>query len=193
MAIERDSQDLMYGLDELKCNGLTLGYIKEDSFDWGGTAGEVTPIRAAQVKGYAIKNLPKSNGTVAPTFDLIQFNYENMVKVLGGRLAKKASKVIGWVAPSKSVNIDGFFEIFTDSGQVIVIPAALVQGYIAGPLTMTETSTIKCTLNIDQPKGGGDPFAILDASEYTPYDAESDTPGVIPPAEAETLQTSQED
>ena len=64
----------MYGLDELLFNEKSLGYIEEDSFDWGGAKGEVTEIRAAQKKGYPVKVIPKSIGTVKPTFDLIEFN-----------------------------------------------------------------------------------------------------------------------
>ena len=38
----------MYGLDEFKFNGKSLGYIEDESFDWGGAKGETTEIRAAQ-------------------------------------------------------------------------------------------------------------------------------------------------
>lgn len=170
-----DDQKLMYGLEEFKMNGLTLGYIAEDSFDLNGSKGEYTPVRAAQVKGYAVKNLPKTNGTVNPTFELIQFNYENMVKVLGGRVLRKDGKVVGWAAPSALVQMQGFFEIFTDSGHVTVILSALLQGYISGTLTLTDVSRIKCELAPQQPADGSDPYLVLDAGEYTPYDADTDT------------------
>ena len=32
--MERDEQNLMFGLDEFKFNKKSLGYIEEDSFDW---------------------------------------------------------------------------------------------------------------------------------------------------------------
>ena len=86
----------MYGLDELKFNKKSLGYIEEDSFDWGGAKGEATEIRAAQKKGYPVKIIPKSNGTVKPTFDLIEFNYPNMAETMGGTLKGRSEYRSVW-------------------------------------------------------------------------------------------------
>ncbi|KAA6308138.1 hypothetical protein EZS27_040183, partial [termite gut metagenome] len=69
------SNEFMYGLDRFSLDGEDLGYIEEDSFDWGGTEGEVTPIHAAQVKGVPVLVIPKSNGSQKPTFDLIDLSY----------------------------------------------------------------------------------------------------------------------
>lgn len=84
----RDEQNLMFGLDEFKFNGKSWGFIEEDSFDWGGQEGEVTEIRAAQKKGYPVKIIPKSNGTIKPAFDLIQLSYENLAATMGGTVKK---------------------------------------------------------------------------------------------------------
>jgi hypothetical protein len=163
-----DEQDLIYGLELFKFNGDGLGYIEEDSFDWGGAVGELTEIRAAQKKGYPVKVIPKSNGTQKPTFDLIQFNFANLKKVLGGEtITKTGDVVIGWSAPSTIVMITGRVEIKTDSGQMIVMPNCMVQGYIGGNLNLTSVSKIKCTLSIMEPVESAEPaFKIYDADEY---------------------------
>ena len=152
----------MYGLDELKFNGKSLGYIEEDSFDWGGAKGEATEIRAAQKKGYPVKIIPKSNGTVKPTFDLIEFNYPNMAATMGGTLKGTADKPTGWAAPSKLVTIEGEVTIDTDSGQRITIPNCTLFAYISGNLNLTSVSKIKCELSIAEPADGVEPFTVED-------------------------------
>lgn len=154
---------LMYGLEEFKLKGLTLGYIAQDSFDWGGAKGEKTPIYAAQKKSYPIHNIVTKNAIIAPTFDLIQFNYENMVKVMGGSLKTNAEGVtVGWNAPKDLVEVSGEAEIDTDSGQRVTIPNADVSAYITGGLTLTDTSKIKIELGIMEPGDGLDPYTIED-------------------------------
>lgn len=163
---DKNKQEMMYGLDELKFNGQSLGYIEEDSFDWGGTKGETTDIRAAQKKGYPVLIIPKSNGKIAPTFDLIQFNYENMADVMGGEVKTDAqSKPIGWAAPSRMVTISGEFTIDADSGQRITIPNAMLSAYITGSLNLSSVSKIKCELGIMEPADGGEPFTIEDITD----------------------------
>ncbi|MDH6357241.1 hypothetical protein [Parabacteroides sp. PF5-9] len=162
----KNDLNLMYGLDKLSFEGKDLGYIEEDSFDWGGAKGEVTDIRAAQKKGYPVAKIPKSNGTVNPTFDLIQFNYENMAEIMGGEVkTDNESKPIGWGAPSNIVMCSGKFTIDTDSGQRITIPNALLSVYITGNLNLTSVSKLKCELGIMEPADGGEPFSIEDITE----------------------------
>ncbi len=154
----------MYGLDELLFNEKSLGYIEEDSFDWGGAKGEVTEIRAAQKKGYPVKVIPKSNGTVKPTFDLIEFNYENLVATMGGTPKKTGSETTGWNAPSSLVTITGKVQIKTDSGQLITVPSCMLSAYIGGNLNLTSVAKIKCELGITEPADGSAPFTIEDIS-----------------------------
>lgn len=161
MATEKlDKQGFMYGLDKFTFNAKDLGFIEDDSFDWGGAAGEVTEIMAAQKKGFPVKILPKSNGTQKPTFDLIQLGFENLAAVLGGEVVKENTKITGWKAPDKIVMITGEAVIETDSGHRITIPNCMLQAYIGGNLNMTSVSKIKCTLNIMEPTGGGAPYKI---------------------------------
>lgn len=150
----------MYGLDELLFNEKSLGYIEEDSFDWGGAKGEVTEIRAAQKKGYPVKVIPKSNGTVKPTFDLIEFNYDNLMATMGGTTKKTGSDVTGWNAPSSLVTITGKVQIKTDSGQMITITNCMLSAYIGGNLNLTSVAKIKCELGIMEPSDGSAPFTI---------------------------------
>lgn len=161
----RDEQNLMFGLDEFKFDGKSWGFIEEDSFDWGGQEGEVTEIRAAQKKGYPVKIIPKSNGTIKPTFDLIQLSYENLAATMGGTVKKTGEKATGWTAPSKLVQVTGEAVIDTDSGQRITIPNCLVSAYIGGNLNLTSVSKIKCKLSIAEPADGAAPFTIEDIPE----------------------------
>lgn len=168
--IPMDDQDLLYGLDQFTFDGEDLGYIEEDSFDWGGAIGEVTEIRAAQKKGYPVKVLPKTNGTQKPTFDLIQFAFDKLKKILGGDTITKTvgqtTTVVGWKAPSRSVMVTGEAIIKTDSGQTIVLPNCMLQAYISGNLNLTSVSKIKCTLNIMEPADGAEAYSIYDSEEY---------------------------
>lgn len=152
----------MYGLDEFKFEGKSLGYIEEDSFDWGGAKGEVTEIRAAQKKGYPVKIIPKSNGTVKPTLDLIEFNYPNLVATMGGKLKGTVDKPTGWAAPNNLVTITGEVTIDTDSGQRVTIPNCTISAYISGNLNLTSVSKIKLELGIAEPEEGTDAFTIDD-------------------------------
>lgn len=163
--MERDEQNLMFGLDEFKFNKKSLGYIEEDSFDWGGAEGEVTEIRAAQKKGYPVKIIPKSNGTIKPAFDLIQLSPENLMATMGGALKKTGEKITGWTAPSKLVQVTGEAVIDTDSGHRITIPNCLLSAYIGGNLNLTSVSKIKCKLSVAEPADGSAPFTIEDIPE----------------------------
>ena len=162
---KKDAQDFMYGLDEFRFSDKALGYIEDESFDWGGEAGEVTEIRAAQVKGSPVKVLPKSNGTIKPTFDLIQLSFENLAALMGGTVKKTGETATGWQAPSKAITVTGPVEINTDSGHKISIPNCMVQAYISGNLNMTSVSKIKVTLNVMTPADGSAPYSIEEITE----------------------------
>lgn len=163
-----DKQGLMYGLDKFTFAGKDLGFIEEDSFDWGGAAGETTEIRASQKKGFPVKYLLKSNGTQKPTFDLIQLSFENLTAAMGGAVKKDGTKIVGWTAPEKIIMVSGEAIIETDSGHRITIPNCMLQAYIGGNLNMTSVSKIKCTLNIMEPVAGGAPYTIEAITVTTP-------------------------
>ena len=167
-----DNTGLIYGLDKVKFNEELLGFIEEDSFDFGGAKGEVTEIKAAQIKGFPIKVIPKSNGTIKPTFDLIQMDYDTMAAIMGGAVVKTGEKTTGWNAPSKLVMVTGKLTIDTDSGQRITIPKCLVSGYIGGNLNLTSVSKIKMEISIIDPGDGSQPFSITDIPAEAPQTPE---------------------
>lgn len=156
------AKDFLYGLSEFKFASdggtlETLGYIEEDSFDLGGQAGEVTEINAAQVKGAAVLILPKKNGTIKPSFDLIQIIYANLVKVMGG-----TATATGWSAPSALVQITGHAQIITDSDHVIDIPKAQISAYPNDKLTLSNVAKIHCECTPIAPAPGVAPYSISD-------------------------------
>ena len=160
-----DDNNLMYGLDKVQFNGKALGFIEEDSFDWGGAKGEVTEIKAAQVKGFPIKIIPKSNGTIKPTFDLIQMDYTHMAEVMGGVVKRTEEAITGWSAPNDIVMVSGELVIDCDSGQRITIPKCLVSAYIGGNLNLASVSKIKVEIGIMNPGDGTAPFTIENIAE----------------------------
>jgi len=154
--------DFMYGLAEVKVGEVVLGYIEENSFKLNGAKGESTEINAAQVHSAPVLVIPKKNGTIAPTFDLIQMNYANMAAVMGGTVTKTAEKATGWKAPSKLVQITDSVTIKTDSEHQISIKKALVSGYIDGDLNLDSVSELKMEVKVMMPDDGTDPYSIDD-------------------------------
>lgn len=160
-----DDNRLMYGLDKVTFNDEVLGFIEEDSFDFGGNKGEVTEIKAAQIKGFPIKIIPKSNGTIKPTFDLIQMDYAHMAAIMGGSVKKSGEVVTGWDAPSDIVSVSGSLKIECTSGQVITIPKCLVSANLGGNLNLTSVSKIKVEIGVMNPGDGTAPFSIEDPTK----------------------------
>ena len=60
-----------------------MGYSEINSFDIGGQKPESAKIEAEQVPGTPVLIIPQSNGSIAPTFNVIQLNYENLHSLLG--------------------------------------------------------------------------------------------------------------
>lgn len=83
------NKNFMYGLGAVKYKDFVVGYIEPGSFDMGGVKPESTKINAEQVPGTPVLIIPQSNGSIAPTFNVIQLNYENLHKLLGGSLHYK--------------------------------------------------------------------------------------------------------
>ena len=76
----------MYGIGVVKFGDKTVGYIEKGSWDWGGAKPEKVDVEAEQVPGAPVLTLVTKNGTIAPTFNLIQLDYENLQLALGGTL-----------------------------------------------------------------------------------------------------------
>ena len=80
--------EFAYGLAEVLLDDERIGYIEKGSFDLGGKKPEVTDINAEQVPDAPVLVIPQSNGTIAPTFNMIQLNYKNMKRLLGGEIVE---------------------------------------------------------------------------------------------------------
>ena len=146
----------MYGLAVVKVGEKKLGYIEENSFKLNGAKGEVTKINAAQKHGGPVLVIPKSNGTIAPSFDLIQMDYENMAALMGGVVKKTAEKATGWEAPSLTIQ--------TDSSHEINIRKAFISAYIDGDLNLDSVSKVKVEVEVMIPDDGSKPYSIDDVA-----------------------------
>ena len=144
------NKNFMYGIGAVKYKDFTIGYIEKNSFDLGGKKPEAAKIEAEQVQGAPVLVIPQSNGGIAPTFNVIQMNYSNLHKLLGGSLHYKKEDSekktpIGWTAPSEVLVMQGPWELSLVSGQSVLIPNATLLSNPAGKLTLTETSKIEVT------------------------------------------------
>lgn len=152
----------MYGIAEVKLDSKTVGYIEKGSFEWGGTAPESTDIEAEQVPDAPVLTLANKNGTVAPTFNMVQLDYETLHMFLGGTLVGTQGAYTGWKAPTSLIQVSGAWEIKTVSGQVIKIPNGTILANLDGKLTLDEVTKIACTLKVNKPDDGSAPFEISD-------------------------------
>ena len=164
------NKNFMYGIGAVKYKGFTVGYIEKGSFDMGGVKPEAAKIEAEQVPGTPVLVIPQSNGSIAPTFNVIQLNYENLHELLGGTLHYKANDAekknpVGWTAPNKAILMQGPWELALVSGQSVLIPNGTLLSNIGGKLTLTETAKIECTLEVALPEDGGQPHGIFDTAE----------------------------
>lgn len=167
------SKKFIYGIAEVrfkKKGGTTaekVGYIEKGSWDWGGSKPESVDVEAEQVPDAPVLTLLQSNGKISPTFNLIQLDYENLQRSLGGSLIESGTgqdkKITGWNAPSSLVELSGEWEIEFVSGQTMTIPNATILANPGGKLTLTEVSKIECQLKINKPEEDGvPPYCIQD-------------------------------
>ena len=157
------TKKLIYGIAVVKLNSKEIGYIEKGSWDWGGTKPESTDVEAEQVPDAPVLTLMNKNGTIAPTFNLIQLDYENIAAVLGGELVGSAGSYTGWKAPTDLVELRGPWEIEFVSGQTMKIPNGTILSNLGGKLTLTEVSKIECQLKVNKPEDAGTaPYEIND-------------------------------
>ena len=94
-----------------------------DARSWGGSKPESVDVEAEQVPDAPVLTLLQSNGKISPTFNLIQLDYENLQRSLGGSLIESGTgqdkKITGWNAPSSLVELSGEWEIEFVSGQTM--------------------------------------------------------------------------
>lgn len=159
------NKDFMYGIGAIIFDDKIIGYIEKNSFDWGGSKPEKVDIEAEQVPDAPVLTLVTKNGSIAPTFNLIQLNYENLHLALGGTLVGTEGAYTGWKAPTDLVELRGKCEIELKSGQTVTIPNATLMSNLAGKLTLSEVSKIECQLTVNKPTDGSAPYEINDTKE----------------------------
>jgi len=145
----------LYGLSKFELDGQTLGYIEKDSFDWGGKDAESVDVEAEQVPGQPVLVLIQKNGTVEPTFNLIQLDAENIAAVMGGSVTDGK-----WSAPTGLVQVSGAAKITTASGHTIEMPNVTLASSFSGKLALSEVTKIKVSLKVMQPTDGSSPLLI---------------------------------
>ena len=139
-----ESKKFMYGIGAVKFGEKQLGYIEKGSWDWGGSKPEKVDVEAEQVVGAPVLTLVTTNGTIAPTFNLIQLDYENLQLALGGTLVGSSGAYTGWKAPTDLVELRGKCEIVLKSGQTVTIPK------------------IECQLTVNAPSDNSAPYEVSD-------------------------------
>ncbi len=155
----------IYGLARLKKGNKTMGYIEKGSWDWGGTKSESVDVDAEQVPNAPVLTLISKVGTISPTFNLIQLDYEAFHEVLGGELVGEAGNYTGWKAPTNVVLLTDEWSIDFVSGQTMTIPNGTILANLGGKLTISEVSKLECQLKINMPSDGGAPYEINDTVE----------------------------
>ena len=156
------NKNFMYGIGKVMYDEFEIGYIEKGSFDLGGKEPESVDIEAEQVPDAPVLSLGQKNGTIEPTFNLIQLNYANMQKTLGGTLIGTEADATGWEAPSELIDLSGKWVIDLVSGQRITIHNGKLLASLSGKLTLTEVAKIACRLKVQKPAAGGAPYSVKD-------------------------------
>lgn len=159
------TKDFMYGIGKLTFNNFEIGYIEKGSFDFGGKEPESVDVEAEQVPDAPVLTLAQKNGTIEPTFNLIQLNYANLKAALGGTLTGTAPNYTGWSAPTELIDENGACTIDLVSGQRITIPNGKLLANLSGKLTLTEVAKIAVKLKVQKPTDGSAPYSITDIPE----------------------------
>ena len=162
------NKNFMYGIGAVKYNDFVIGYIEKGSFDLNGQKPEAAKIEAEQAPGSPVLIIPQSNGSIAPTFNVIQTDYKNLHAMLGGTLhyakedyEKKAP--IGWTAPQAALLMQGPFELELVSGRSILIPNGTLLSNLCRMWTLTETAMIACSVEAALPEAGAQPYGGFDS------------------------------
>jgi len=157
------NKKFIYGIAKVSFGDKTIGYIEKGSWNWGGTKPEKTDVEAEQVPTAPVLTLMTKNGTVSPTFNLIQLDYENLQAALGGTLVGTDGSYTGWKAPTSLVELRDKCVIDFVSGQTMTMPNATLMANLGGKLTLTEVSKIECQLTANMPDDGSSPYEINDS------------------------------
>jgi len=153
----------MYGVGRVKAGDTVLGYIQKGTFQLNGTKGETTKIDAEQLPGTPVLTIATSNGSIAPSFGVIEWDYEVMAATMGGTVKRdKNGKAIGWKAPAQLVEARCKFIIETLSKKRITIFDALLRSSLGGNLDLTSVAQIDMSVEPQTPADGSGPFDVDD-------------------------------
>ena len=159
------NKNFVYGIGKLSIDDFVVGYIEKGSFDFGGKEPESVDVEAEQIPDAPVLTLAQKNGSIEPTFNLIQLDYKNLHAVLGGTLQGGEAAPTGWEAPSDLIDKSGKCVIDLVSGQRITIPNGKILANLSGKLTLTEVAKIAVKLKVQKPTAGGAPYSITDIPE----------------------------
>lgn len=156
------NKDFMYGIGKFSIDDFEVGYIEKGSFDFGGKEPESVDIEAEQVPDAPVLSLAQKNGSIEPSFNIIQLDYKNLHEVLGGELIGSEGNYTGWKAPAELIDKSGKCVIDLVSGQRVTIPNGKVLANLSGKLTLTEVAKIAVKLKVQKPADGGAPYTVTD-------------------------------
>lgn len=163
----KKNDNLIYGIAKLKFNEETVGWVEKGSFDWGGKKPESTDVDAEQVPDAPVGSLQTKNGTIQPTFNLIQLDYKNLKLALGGTLVGTEGAYTGWKAPTELIELSGPWQIDFMSGKRCDIPNGALLSNLGGKLTLTEVSKVECEIKVMKPSDGSSPYEVFDTPAET--------------------------
>lgn len=178
----------IYGIAAVFMGENIIGYIEKNSWDWGGTKPESVDVDAEQVPDAPVLTIQTKMGQIAPTFNLIQLDYENIKNALGGTLVKNGNEVVGWKAPTELVELRDSFKIAFVSGQMMSIPNGTLMANLGGKLTLTEVSKIECQLKVNKPEDGGSAYGIADTDGATLAELEAAVARLAAPSAGSSAQ-----
>lgn len=161
----KNNKNFIYGIAVVTFGAMTIGWIEKGSWDWGGTKPEKTDVEAEQVPTAPVLTLMQKNGTISPTFNLIQLDYENLHLALGGTLVGTSGAYTGWKAPTSLVELRDKCDIDLVSGQTVRMANATLMANLGGKLTLTEVSKLECQLTANMPEDGSAPYEVFDTQE----------------------------
>ena len=155
MAVKDDGA--IYGVTNLKHNGVKLGLISEDGLQPGGDAPTKTRIWAAQKRNAPFKVLKSSPGTKMWTLTLIELTGENMKQVMGGEVDSNGN----YTPPSEDKEISGVFDIECTSGHTIRIYNGTLTCNFSNGINFTNVLGIECELEMQDAGEGKSPYKVF--------------------------------
>lgn len=146
-----ENDGLVYGLNELKVDGKTIGWLSDAGLQPAGTAASKTEIFAAQVKDGPIKTLKTNAGKKAFSGVLIQLVPQNLVDLIGGEYESQK----GYMAPDNWELLNKKVDIKCDSGHTLRIFQADITGDdFANGVNSSNLLGIAFTIEIKKPADG---------------------------------------